>query len=510
LGKETLDHVSFFWHRIPSFGGYAGLAISDTPSSGPRAREPVLAPGFTSRLNLVVDLTVLVAAVFVPIWWRGGLLPAEIRPLLWLTGALVSAWIITAASLRHYASFAYERELLDETAMITIMVFAVITMLALLHLFAPTGTPLPRMQHILIMVWTLTMLLRIGVFRQVAAREPPADDVLVVGISPMGRLTAQDLRHRGRHRVVGHLRFAGEDDKDLELLQRTYKAEGLECPLVGGAADIESVLRRIAVNEVYLAGTARKHDEEMQQIIRVCERFGLPFALPAYSFRLERAQLIDRKSVSDGYLHYHQVESKPQQMALKRLFDIVASAVALWVLLPMLLLVIALLKLTSRGPVFFRQHRVGLHGRVFNMLKFRSMVINAEELKTQLDKLNEQSGPVFKMRRDPRVTAVGRFIRKYSIDELPQLINVLRGDMSVVGPRPPVPSEVANYEAWQRRRLSVRPGLTCIWQVSGRNQISFEQWMYLDMLYIDHWSLAQDFNLIFRTVPAVITGRGAS
>jgi lipopolysaccharide/colanic/teichoic acid biosynthesis glycosyltransferase len=123
---------------------------------------------------------------------------------------------------------------------------------------------------------------------------------------------------------------------------------------------------------------------------------------------------------------------------------------------------------------------------------------------------NEMSGPVFKMTHDPRITRIGRFIRKYSIDELPQLINVLRGDMSIVGPRPPIPSEVARYEAWQRRRLSVRPGLTCVWQVSGRNQISFEDWMLLDMRYIDHWSLAQDFNLILKTVPVVLTGRGAS
>src|SRR4029077_4983788 len=152
--------------------------------------------------------------------------------------------------------------------------------------------------------------------------------------------------------------------------------------------------------------------------------------------------------------------------------------------------------------------RVGLHGRHFHMLKFRSMVIDAESLKAELQKANEQSGPVFKMRRDPRVTRIGRFIRKYSIDELPQLINVLRGDMSVVGPRPPVPPEGARYEAWQRRRLSVRPGLSCIWQVSGRNQISFEQWMYLDMQYIDHWSLKNDLNLILKTVPVVLSGRG--
>jgi lipopolysaccharide/colanic/teichoic acid biosynthesis glycosyltransferase len=144
------------------------------------------------------------------------------------------------------------------------------------------------------------------------------------------------------------------------------------------------------------------------------------------------------------------------------------------------------------------------------MLKFRSMVVNAEELKAKLAAQNEQGGPVFKMKRDPRVTKVGRFIRKFSVDELPQLVNVLRGEMSIVGPRPPVPSEVAKYEAWQRRRLSVRPGLTCVWQVSGRNQISFEEWMLLDMRYIDNWSLSQDIQLILKTFPVVFTGRGAS
>jgi lipopolysaccharide/colanic/teichoic acid biosynthesis glycosyltransferase len=138
------------------------------------------------------------------------------------------------------------------------------------------------------------------------------------------------------------------------------------------------------------------------------------------------------------------------------------------------------------------------------------MVRDAEALRAKLAAQNEQDGPVFKMRHDPRITRVGRFIRKFSIDELPQLINILRGDMSIVGPRPPIPSEVARYEAWQRRRLSVRPGLTCVWQVSGRNEISFDEWMLLDMRYIDHWSLAQDIQLILKTVPVVLKGRGAS
>jgi lipopolysaccharide/colanic/teichoic acid biosynthesis glycosyltransferase len=138
------------------------------------------------------------------------------------------------------------------------------------------------------------------------------------------------------------------------------------------------------------------------------------------------------------------------------------------------------------------------------------MVADAEALKGELIARNEQEGPVFKMKNDPRVTALGRVIRRYSIDELPQLINVLRGDMSIVGPRPPLPAEVARYQAWQRRRLSVRPGLTCVWQVSGRNEVSFEHWMLLDMRYIDHWSILADLSLVLRTVPVVLTGRGAS
>ncbi len=145
------------------------------------------------------------------------------------------------------------------------------------------------------------------------------------------------------------------------------------------------------------------------------------------------------------------------------------------------------------------------------MLKFRSMVVNAEALKPGLLSSNEQTGPVFKLQKDPRVTrVVGRFLRRYSIDELPQLVNVLLGEMSLVGPRPALPEEVVLYAAWQRRRLSVRPGITCVWQVSGRNAVSFGSWMVLDMRYIDHWSLAEDLRLILRTVPAVLTGRGAS
>jgi exopolysaccharide biosynthesis polyprenyl glycosylphosphotransferase len=328
----------------------------------------------------------------------------------------------------------------------------------------------------------------------------PVENVLVVGIGPLGRLTGRELESGAKRvQVIGHLRLSDESMHTR-----------LHAPVLGTIADLEQTLREQVVNEVYFAATASHQRADVQQAIHTCEKFGIPFALPACGYRLSRAKPACEKAIADGYVHYLSVQNKPLQMGVKRLFDIVASASALALLSPLLVLTVLAVKLTSRGPVLFKQERVGLHGRAFRMLKFRSMVVNAEELKARLMAQNEMSGPVFKMKHDPRITRVGRFIRKYSIDELPQLINVLRGDMSVVGPRPPIPSEVSRYEAWQRRRLSVRPGLTCVWQVSGRNQISFEDWMLLDMRYIDHWSLAQDFNLILKTVPVVLTGRGAS
>jgi lipopolysaccharide/colanic/teichoic acid biosynthesis glycosyltransferase len=168
-----------------------------------------------------------------------------------------------------------------------------------------------------------------------------------------------------------------------------------------------------------------------------------------------------------------------------------------------------IIKLTSQGPILFKQRRCGLNGRHFVMYKFRSMVDNAEQMRVEMEALNEMDGPVFKSSRDPRVTFIGKIIRRFSIDELPQLFNVLRGDMSLVGPRPPIPQEVARYERWQRRRLSMKPGMTCLWQISGRNEVSFDDWMKLDLVYIDNWSLLLDLKILLKTVPVVLLGRGA-
>jgi exopolysaccharide biosynthesis polyprenyl glycosylphosphotransferase len=192
------------------------------------------------------------------------------------------------------------------------------------------------------------------------------------------------------------------------------------------------------------------------------------------------------------------------------MIDIMGAAFLIFGLAPLLIAIAIAIKLTSRGSILYRQRRIGLHGREFMLLKFRSMYVDADEKQKELQHLNEMTGPVFKIQKDPRVTKIGRIIRKTSLDELPQLLNVVRGEMSLVGPRPPVPQEVDQYMRWQRRRLSMKPGITCIWQVNGRNKIGFEEWMKLDLQYIDNWSLGLDFKILFKTIPVVLFGYGAS
>ncbi len=193
----------------------------------------------------------------------------------------------------------------------------------------------------------------------------------------------------------------------------------------------------------------------------------------------------------------------------KRSLDVLGAALALVVLSPVLLVLAVLVKLTSKGPVFYRSTRIGRGGRPFTFIKIRSMVRDADSRRHHVEHLNEADGPVFKIARDPRITPIGRFLRTTSLDEIPQFWNVLRGDMSLVGPRPPIPEEVAQYEPWQLRRLDVRPGITCLWQISGRSRIGFQEWMRLDLEYIRHQSLPLDLKILLRTIPAVLSREGA-
>ena len=194
-----------------------------------------------------------------------------------------------------------------------------------------------------------------------------------------------------------------------------------------------------------------------------------------------------------------------------RALDVAISALVLVLAGPVIGVAALAIKLTSPGSVLFKQTRMGLNGRIFTLYKFRTMIEDAHARREEVAHLNEMNGPAFKAKDDPRVTPVGRWLRRFSLDEIPQLWNVLKGDMSLVGPRPPIPEEVASYHRWHRRRLSMKPGLTCLWQVSGRNEIQdFDHWMKLDLQYIDNWSPSLDLKILLRTIPAVLSGKGAS
>ncbi len=279
--------------------------------------------------------------------------------------------------------------------------------------------------------------------------------------------------------------------------------------MLGFLEDLPEVLIKYPIDDVIFAEQSlwQEHGFRDEAMMR-CEELGkkVHILCDFYCPSLFKAKL----ETYDGWPLLslvpppHDVEA----FVIKRFMDVALSSFFLFLTAPLFAVVAVITKTISPGPVFFSQERCGLHGRRFNLLKFRTMVTNAEEILGSLEHMNEMSGPVFKIKNDPRITHFGRFLRKYSLDELPQFINVLKGDMSIVGPRPPIPGEVEKYDYWQRRRLSVRPGLTCLWQVNGRNKISFSDWVRLDLEYIDRWSLKLDMLIILKTIPAVLRGTG--
>jgi exopolysaccharide biosynthesis polyprenyl glycosylphosphotransferase len=283
---------------------------------------------------------------------------------------------------------------------------------------------------------------------------------------------------------------------------------GVPGPVLGRLSELGAVLTSHVVDEVFFA-LGRHRMDSVAQAIGICEELGVGAKVYADFFQ----QRIARVEVEDldgaPMLSFTTVPGDPLALLAKRAFDVAVSGAAVALLSPLLLAVSLAIVVDSPGPVLFRQRRVGRNGREFWLYKFRSMRADAEAHLARLRDQNEADGPVFKMRNDPRITRVGRFLRKTSIDELPQFWNVLRGDMSVVGPRPPIPSEVREYHRWQRRRLSMRPGITCIWQISGRSDVKFDRWMELDLQYIDNWSFWDDLKIVFKTIPVVLIGKGA-
>ncbi len=341
------------------------------------------------------------------------------------------------------------------------------------------------------------------------------------------RLVLQEIRKKGRN--LRWMLIAGTNQRAIEFAKTIDSKPELGYRILGfaddewagiknvvnagyqrvcGFEDFKPFLRNNVVDELVIALPIQNFFEQASQIAAACEEQGIAVRHLAI-FQQKR------KSIQEGDLDYSLITHyshgwEGAQLVVKRLLDIAVSFTLLALTAPLCALVTVLVKLTSPGPVFFVQKRLGVNKRRFNMYKFRTMVADAEQKQQALEHLNEASGSVFKIKDDPRITPIGKFLRKTSIDELPQLLNVLKGDMSLVGPRPLPNRDYDRFDQdWQRRRFSVRPGITCLWQINGRSSIEFEEWMRLDLSYIDEWSLWLDLRILIKTVPAVLRGSGA-
>ncbi|WP_425040538.1 sugar transferase [Primorskyibacter sp. S187A] len=326
--------------------------------------------------------------------------------------------------------------------------------------------------------------------------------VAIVGTGREGQSLARHILKtpQNGYRILGMFDVAAP----IAPLQEPFRYEG----------DLNALTQRLMrepVDEVLIALPLEHNYPDVMRVLEICARTGVSARVTGDLLKPAGFAAPDIEQLgARAFLHYNARPDWGWQGYAKRGFDILGAGLGLVALLPILLMVIVAIKLDSRGPAFFVQNRVGRDRKTFKFLKFRTMVQNAEALQKDLESQNEAGGPVFKIKKDPRITRLGAFLRKYSIDELPQLINVLKGDMSLVGPRPLPLRDVERFEHdWHARRFSVRPGLTCAWVLKGRSQLAFDDWVQTDLEYIDNWSLMQDVNICLRTIPAVFRGSGA-
>jgi exopolysaccharide biosynthesis polyprenyl glycosylphosphotransferase len=326
---------------------------------------------------------------------------------------------------------------------------------------------------------------------------------VIVGSGPRAATLAQDLatRQYKECEVMGFVDTRPLDEVEPALRDR----------MLGTLEGLEALLCSRPIDQVLVALPVKSCYEAIQQVLDTCERVGVEatYFPDLFSTALAR-RAFDDEEETDLPAVRHQFVADDHRLVVKRVIDIVLASAGLVAVAPVLIVCAIAIKLTAPGPVFFSQLRYGHNRRQFRMYKLRTMVVDAERQQASLEAQNEAQGPVFKIRADPRITRCGRVMRKLSLDELPQLVNVIRGDMSLVGPRPLPARDVLRFnEAWLMRRFSVKPGLTCLWQVSGRSETEFDQWVRQDLDYIDNWSLTLDMRILIKTVPAVLSGSGA-
>jgi len=336
--------------------------------------------------------------------------------------------------------------------------------------------------------------LRKWTFHRLKTRGLHQQNVLIIGA---GRVGNSLLQRMNESRSTGY-QFVGYLDDDVSK-------DGV----IGRIADLETIIHRYDVDIIYI--TIPSERELVHSILQRFYKYDVDIRIipEQYDQAGTVFEYCEGKDLDYPYLQLVKTPLRGFNLLLKRTMDIAGSSLAIILLSPLFALIALLIKLDSPGPVLFKQKRIGKNGAPFQMYKFRSMVHDAEAQKKKLKKLNEMDGPVFKIRQDPRVTRVGAFLRKYSLDELPQLFNVVVGQMSLIGPRPPLPEEVARYSDHHWRRLDVRPGMTGLWQVSGRSNLSFEEWTDLDIQYIERWSIGLELRILLKTIPVVLKGKGA-
>jgi exopolysaccharide biosynthesis polyprenyl glycosylphosphotransferase len=428
----------------------------------------------------------------------------SIETYLWILPVTMVLWVVLLYFSDMYASFRLKK--LNEIVFVILrcgfISFLIFTSLGFLFKAAYVSRSLILLIFIFSSVaLVIERVVLIYMFRELRRRGFNFRNILIVGT---GKRTQRFIEEVDHNQEVG-LRIIGLVDVDpIHLSQEIHGHR-----VIGTINDIPKIIEAHSVDIVVFI-VPRSWLNQIEQAILYCETVGIQASVAMDFFKMDFAQAQESNMFGFPLLTFDRTGHQPGYLLLKRIIDFVLSFVALIILSPLLGVIAILVKTTSPGGVLFKQQRCGLNGRVFTLYKFRTMVSDAEAQLETLRRHNLMEGPAFKMENDPRVTKVGWFLRKFSLDELPQLLNVLKGQMSLVGPRPPLPQEVKQYDQWQRRRLSMRPGITCFWQINGRNKITdFNKWAKLDLEYIDHWSLWLDIVILVKTIPVVLLTRGA-